>query len=50
MEEQETDGAEYLKKHGIAIGEFLIQECISKDEESMYYCNEAVNFGSNFAY
>ena len=36
---------EYAQKSGFAIGEFLIQECISKDEESMYYYNEAVSFG-----
>ena len=36
---------EYAKKSGYAIGEFLIQECIPKDEESMYYYNDAVSFG-----
>ena len=36
---------EYAKKSGFALGEFLIQECISKDDESMYYYNEAVKFG-----
>ncbi len=36
---------EYAKKTGFSMGEFLIQECISKDEESMYYYNEAVSFG-----
>ena len=36
---------EYAKKSGFTMGEFLIQECISKDEESMYYYNEAVSFG-----
>ena len=36
---------EYAQKSGFAMGEFLIQECISKDEESMYYYNEAVSFG-----
>jgi phospholipase C len=36
---------EYAQKSGFTMGEFLIQECISKDEESMYYYNEAVSFG-----
>ena len=36
---------EYAQRSGYAIGEFLIQECISKDDESMYYYNEAVKFG-----
>jgi hypothetical protein len=36
---------EYAQKSGFAMGEFLIQECISRDEESMYYYNEAVSFG-----
>jgi len=36
---------EYAKKSGFTMGEFLIQECIPKDEESMYYYNEAVSFG-----
>jgi len=27
------------------MGEFLIQECISKEDECMYYYNEAVSFG-----
>jgi hypothetical protein len=36
---------EYAKRSGYAISEFLIQECISKDEESMYYYNEAAIFG-----
>ena len=36
---------EYAQKSGYAIGDFLVQECISKDEESMYYYNEAVSFG-----
>ena len=43
---QEESGAlEHAKKSGYAMGDFLIQECISKDEESMYYYNEAVSFG-----
>jgi len=36
---------EYARKSGFFMGDFLIQECISKDEESMYYYNEAVSFG-----
>lgn len=36
---------EHAQKSGLAMGEFLIQECVSKDEESMYYYNEAVSFG-----
>jgi len=39
------EALEYARKSGFAVGEFLIQECISKDEESMYYYNEAVSFG-----
>jgi len=36
---------EYARKSGFSMGDFLIQECISKDEECMYYYNEAVSFG-----
>jgi hypothetical protein len=36
---------EYARESGFVMGEFLIQECISKDEECMYYYNEAVSFG-----
>ena len=36
---------EYARKSGFVMGDFLIQECVSKDEESMYYHNEAVSFG-----
>ena len=36
---------EYAQKSGFTMGDFLIQECISKDEESMYYHNETVSFG-----
>jgi hypothetical protein len=39
------EALEYAKESGFAIGEFLIQDCIPKDEESMYYHNEAVSFG-----
>ena len=42
---EDAEALEYAQKNGFAMGEFLIQECISKDEESMYYCNEAVSFG-----
>jgi hypothetical protein len=36
---------EYAQKSGFPMGSFLIQECISKEEECMYYYNEAVSFG-----
>jgi hypothetical protein len=36
---------EHAHKLGFTMGEFLVQECISKDEESMYYYNETVTFG-----
>lgn len=36
---------EYAQKSGFTMGEFLIQECVSKDEECMYYYNETVSFG-----
>jgi hypothetical protein len=36
---------EYARKSGFSMGEFLIQECISKEDECMYYYNEAVSFG-----
>ncbi|MCL1837553.1 MAG: hypothetical protein FWG46_08410 [Treponema sp.] len=36
---------EYARNSKFIMGEFLIQECVSKDEECMYYYNEAVNFG-----
>jgi hypothetical protein len=35
---------EHAKKAGFIMGDFLIQECIPKDEECMYYHNEAVRF------
>jgi len=41
----DDEALEYAKRSGYAIGDFLIQDCISKDEESMYYHNEAVSFG-----
>ena len=40
----DDEALEYAQKSGFTMGEFLIQECISKDEECMYYYNEAVNF------
>ena len=43
--EDEREALEHARKFGFFMGEFLIQECISKDEESMYYYNEAVSFG-----
>jgi len=36
---------EYAHKSGYLMGEFLIQECILKEEECMYYANETVSFG-----
>jgi hypothetical protein len=42
---KENDALKYAEKSDFAIGEFLIQECISKDDECMYYYNEAVSFG-----
>ena len=36
---------EYAYKSGYSMGEFLIQDCISKDEECMHYANETVSFG-----
>ena len=35
----------YARKSDFIMGEFLIQECIPKEEECMYYYNEAVSFG-----
>jgi hypothetical protein len=35
---------EHAKKTGLVMGDFLIQECIPKDEECMYYHNEVVSF------
>jgi hypothetical protein len=40
----DNQALEYAQKSGFEMGEFLIQDCISKDDESMYYYNEAVNF------
>ena len=42
---EEGEALEYARKSGYKMGEFLIQECVSKDEECMYYYNEAVSFG-----
>jgi hypothetical protein len=42
---EESEALEYARKSGYKMGEFLIQECVSKDEECMYYYNEAVSFG-----
>jgi len=41
----DNDALEYAQNAGFSMGEFLIQECIPKDAETMYYHNEAVNFG-----
>jgi len=43
--DDEDEALNYAQKSGFSIGDFLIQECISKDEECMYYHNEAVSFG-----
>ncbi|MCL2187118.1 MAG: hypothetical protein FWB86_14905 [Treponema sp.] len=41
----DSEALEYAQEAGFLAGEFLIQECISKEEECMYYYNEAVSFG-----
>ena len=41
----ERDALESAKKSGFSMGEFLIQECVPKEKECMYYYNEAVSFG-----
>jgi hypothetical protein len=41
----ENEALECAKKYDFSMGDFLIQECVSKEEECMYYHNEAVNFG-----
>jgi len=41
----EDKALDYAKYSGYSMGDFLIQECISKEEECMYYYNEAVSFG-----
>jgi hypothetical protein len=41
----ENKALEYARYSGFLMGDFLIQECISKEEECMYYYNEAVSFG-----
>jgi len=33
------------KKNGFIMGEFLIQDCITNEEETMIYNNQAVCFG-----
>ena len=33
------------QKNGFAMGEFLIQDCITGEEETMIYNNQAVCFG-----
>ena len=43
--QSERSALEHAKKSGFFMGDFLIQECISKEEECMYYYNEAVSFG-----
>ena len=41
----ENGALEFAKKAGFSMGDFLIQECIPKEKECMYYYNEAVSFG-----
>ena len=41
----ETEALDYARKMGFKMGDFLIQECVSKEDECMYYYNEAVSFG-----
>jgi hypothetical protein len=41
----ENEALQYARESGFPMGEFLIQECVSKEKESMYYYNEAVTFG-----
>jgi hypothetical protein len=41
---KDEQALEYAKNAGFAMGDFLIQDCVSKDEECMYYYNEAVSF------
>jgi len=41
----DNEALEYAQKSGFSLGEFLIQDCITKDEECMYYANETVTFG-----
>jgi hypothetical protein len=33
------------QKHGFILGEFLIQDCKTKEEDRLIYCNQAVTFG-----
>jgi len=33
------------KKNGFIMGEFLVQDCITAEDESMMYYNQAVCFG-----
>ena len=34
------------EEKGFAMGEFLIQDCISDEDETMIYYNQAVSFGN----
>ena len=34
------------QKNGFVVGEFLIQDCITDEEETMIYYNQAVCFGN----
>jgi hypothetical protein len=40
----EKTALRYAKNSGFIMGDFLIQDCIPKDDECMYYHNEAVSF------
>jgi len=42
----DTDAAlSAAQKNGFTMGEFLVQDCITAEEESMTYYNQAVSFG-----
>jgi len=42
-----TDAALFAaEKNGFVLGEFLVQDCISAEEEVMTYYNQAVCFGN----
>lgn len=42
-----TDAAlSAAQKNGFVMGEFLIQDCITDEEETMIYYNQAVCFGN----
>jgi hypothetical protein len=42
----DTDAAlSFAEKAGFIIGEFLIQDCITREEDVMHYYNQSVCFG-----